>query len=455
MLVLVVAILSAIVAFLDGTIVNVALPAITRDLGGGLVTQQWVVDAYLITLGSVILLAGSLSDAFGRKRVLFWGLIGFGVTSLLCAIAPTAVVLIIARGLQGIAGALLVPSSLALITSTFSGAAQAKAIGTWTAWTSAGFLVGPLLGGLLVDHLNWRYVFGINVLPIAVTLVLLARLPADPERRADARVDVIGAILGVIGLGLPVFALIEQDRLGADSPIIISAVVVGVLALAAFLWHESRTSQPMLPLSLFRVRNFWVGNLATVFIYGALSFGTLLVSLFLQQVAGYSATLAGLAMLPVTILSILLSTMIGQLAGKYGPRLFMGGGPIIAGVGFLLMLSITETADYWTTVFPGVVLFGVGLTITVAPLTSAILGAIEPHRAGIASAVNNAVSRVAGLVTVASVTLVVGSTLDVAGLHRAIWLTAGLLIIGGVISLLGISNKPARSQASDSLNKAV
>lgn len=451
---LVVAILSAIVAFLDGTIVNVALPAITRELGGGLVTQQWVVDAYLITLGSVILLAGSLSDAFGRKRVLFWGLVGFGVTSLLCAIAPTATVLIVARALQGIAGALLVPSSLALITSTFSGAAQAKAIGTWTAWTSAGFLVGPLLGGLLVDHLDWRYVFGINLLPIAVTLILLAKLPADPARKADARVDVVGAILGIIGLGLPVFALIEQDRLGADNPIIIGSVVVGVVALAAFLWHESRTAQPMLPLGLFRVRNFWVGNLATVFIYGALSFGTLLVSLFLQQVAGYSATLAGLAMLPVTVLSILLSTAIGQLAGRLGPRLFMGLGPIIAGAGFLLMLSITASGDYWTTVFPGVVVFGIGLTITVAPLTSAILGAIEPERAGIASAVNNAVSRVAGLVTVASVTLVVGSTLDVAGLHRAIWLTAGLLILGGVVSLIGITNKVARSQAENSLTKA-
>jgi EmrB/QacA subfamily drug resistance transporter len=441
-LVLLIAILSSFIAFLDGTVINVALPSITRELGGGLATQQWVVDAYLITLGAIILLAGSLSDAFGRKRILFWGLIGFGVTSLLCAVAPTAVTLIVARGLQGIAGALLVPSSLALIFSYFMGSSQGKAIGAWTAWTSTAFLAGPLLGGVLVDLVSWRLVFAINVIPIAIALIILARLPKDQPAAEGTRVDVLGAVLGIVGLGFPVFALIEQGNLGWNNPLIVVPFLVGVAAIVAFVWHESRTKQPMLPLSLFSVRNFWVGNVATVFIYGALSLGTFLLAVFLQQVAGYSATLAGLALLPTTIISITLSSFIGGLAGKHGSRLFMAIGPIIGGIGFILLLRVTETADYWTEVLPGIVVFGAGLTITVAPLTAGILGSIEPTRAGIASAVNNAVSRVAGLVAVALASIIVGSVLDVAGFHRAIMVTAGLLIVGGIVSGIGIVNPP-------------
>lgn len=438
--VLAVAVLASFIAFLDGTVINVALPAITADLGGGIATQQWVVDAYLITLGAIILLAGSLSDAFGRKRVLFWGLIGFLVTSVLCAVAPTASVLIVARGLQGVAGALLVPSSLAFILSTFSGTAQAKAIGSWTAWTSTAFLAGPLVGGLLVDLVSWRLVFAINVLPIVVTLVLLARLPRDRAPDAGARVDVLGAALGVLGLGLPVFALIEQATFGWASPVIIVPAIVGGAAFLGFLWWEGRTSQPMMPLSLFSVRNFWVGNVATTLIYSALSLGSFVLAVFLQQVGGYSATLAGLALLPVTVFSILLAGLFGTLAGRFGPRLFMTIGPIVAGTGFFLMLRIGPDAVYWTEVFPGVVIFGLGLTITVAPLTSAILGAIDPSRAGIASAVNNAVSRVAGLVAIASASLIVGAELDLDGLHRALIATGTLLVLGGVVSGLGIVN---------------
>lgn len=447
-LVLIVAVLSAFVAFLDGTVITVALPAITRELGGGLVTQQWVMDAYLITLGSIILLAGSLSDVFGRKKVLFWGLLGFGVSSLICAIAPTAGVLIGARALQGVAGALLVPSSLALILSTFSGPAQAKAIGSWTAWTSTAFLAGPLIGGLLVDLVSWRLVFAINVVPIAVTLVLLARLPHDKPAAAGSRVDVTGAMLGIVGLGLPVFALIEQSNFGWTSPVILVPAIIGAVSFVLFILHERRTAQPMMPLSLFRVRNFSVGNVSTFFVYGALSLGTFLLAVFLQQVAGYSATLAGLSTLPTTIISIALSTQIGRLAGTFGSRLFMFVGPIVAGVGFLLLLRVTDSADYWPEVFPGIVVFGLGMTITVAPLTSAILGSIEQSRAGIASAVNNAVSRVAGLISVAAAGLIVGSSLDVDGFHRAAIVTGVLLIVGGVISGIGIVN-PRRTDAPE------
>ena len=447
-LVLIVAVLSAFVAFLDGTVITVALPAITRELGGGIVTQQWVMDAYLITLGSIILLAGSLSDVFGRKRVLFWGVVGFGVSSLICAVAPTAGVLIGARALQGVAGALLVPSSLALILSAFSGAAQAKAIGSWTAWTSTAFLAGPLIGGLLVDLVSWRLVFAINVIPIAVTLFFLARLPHDRPAAAGSRVDLIGAALGIVGLGLPVFALIEQSRFGWTSPVIVVPAVIGVVSFVLFILHERRTAQPMMPLSLFRVRNFSVGNVSTFLVYGALSLGTFLLAVFLQQVAGYSATLAGLSMLPTTLISIALSTQVGRLAGKYGSRFFMLVGPIMAGVGFFLLLRMSSSADYWGEVFPGIVVFGLGMTITVAPLTSAILGSIEPARAGIASAVNNAVSRVAGLISVAAAGLIVGANLDVYGFHRAASVTGVLLITGGIVSGLGIVN-PRRSEAPE------
>ena len=439
-LVLVVAVLASFIAFLDGTVINVALPAITRELGGGIATQQWVVDAYLITLGGIILLAGSLSDAFGRKRVLFWGLVGFAAASVLCAVAPSAPFLIGARALQGVAGALLVPSSLALIFSTFSGAGQARAIGTWTAWTSTAFIAGPLIGGLLVDLSSWRLVFAINIVPIAATLFLLARLPNDRTADAAPRVDVVGASLGVLGLALPVFALIEQANFGWGSPVILIPLVVGFLSFAAFLWHENRTKAPMMPLNLFRVRNFWVGNVATTFIYAALSLGTFLLAVFLQQVGGYSATFAGLALLPVSILSIALSTVIGRLAGRFGPRLFMCVGPIIAAIGFFVMLRIDSSVTYLSQVLPGVIIFGLGLTITVAPLTSAILGAIEPDRAGIASAVNNALSRVAGLVAIAAASIIVGPVLDLDGFHRAAIVTGILLVGGGIISGLGIQN---------------
>ena len=441
--VLAVAVLATFIAFLDGSVVNVALPAIGRDLGGGLAAQQWVVDAYLLTLGSVILLAGSLSDLFGRRRVLFWGLVGFAVASALCALAPTAGVLIVARGAQGVAGALLVPSSLALILSGFTGPAQSRAIGTWTAITSLASIAGPVLGGVLVDALSWRWVFGINLLPIAVALLLLRGLPADPVRAAGARVDWVGAALGVVGLGLPVFALIEHPRYGWGSPVIVGALAVGGLALAAFVVWERRTPQPMLPLGIFRARDFSVGNVATAFIYGGVAVGTFALSLFLQQGAGYTATLAGFAMVPSSVLLIALSAFFGRLSGRVGPRVLMTVGPLVAAAGFLLMLRIGDHADYLTEVLPAVAVFGLGMSITVAPLTATILGAVDSARAGIASAVNNAVSRVAGLVAVALAGSAGGAMSAVTGFHELAGAAAMALIAGAIVSGIGIRNPKA------------
>jgi EmrB/QacA subfamily drug resistance transporter len=439
-LILWIAILASFVSFLDGSVINVALPAIERELGGGLATQQWVVDAYLITLGSLILLAGSLSDVLGRIVILRIGLIGFGVTSLLCAFAINPEMLIIARGLQGIAGALLVPSSLALITSSFEGAARSRAIGRWTAGTTVAFLAGPTLGGVIVDTIGWRWVFVINVFPIAATLILLVVLHQRDVREEGMKIDYLGAVLCVLGLGGPVYALIEQGHYGWGSPLILVPFVVGILCFAGFIVRQKLAKMPLMPLSLFTVRNFAVGNISTALVYGALSIGGFIISVFLQQVAGFPATLAALATLPMGILNISLSSLAGSLSGKWGPRLFMGLGPIVGGAGYLLMLGAGAHPDYWTQLLPGILLFGLGLTATVAPLTSTILGAISDTQAGIGSAINNAVSRVAGLVAIAFLGLVIGTHVDVAGFHRTLILTAALLMLGGIVSLIGIRN---------------
>jgi EmrB/QacA subfamily drug resistance transporter len=440
-LVLVISILASLVAFLDSSVVNVALPAINRELGGGLATQQWVASSYLVTLGALILVAGSLSDLFGRKRVLRWGVLGFGITSLLCALAPTAESLIVARALQGVAGALLVPSSLALIISSFSGKAQGQAIGTWTAWTGISFIIGPLLGGFLVDALSWRWIFVINVAPVLLTVYLLSRLQLG-EHQSNARIDIGGAVLCTLGLLGAVFALIEQPTLGWSHPVILGSLCGGIGALVAFILYEQYTKSPMLPLSLFTIRNFTVGNLATTAIYAGLSVATFLITIFVQQVGHYSAVAAGLTILPVTLIMFVLSPKFGALAGNYGPRLFMAVGPIVSALGFLLMLSVDAKVDYWTQLFPGIMLFGTGLSVTVAPLTAAVLGDIDSRHAGIGSAVNNAIARIAGLVAIASIGVVIGESLTLSGFHHGVWLMFGLLTIGGVTSAIGIHNHP-------------
>lgn len=450
-LVLTIAILATLVSFLDGTIVNVALPAIRRELGGGLEAQQWIVDAYLITLGSLILVAGSVSDVYGRITVIRIGLIAFGVASLAIALSPTVEFLIVARGVQGIAGALLVPSSLALITSNFRGPAQAKAIGAWTGMTGIAMIAGPVIGGLAVDFASWRYAFVINVVPIAVTLVLLKMLGQKDVREAGVSIDYFSAVLCSLGLGGVVFALIEQSTLGWGSPAIYLPLAGGVLAFAGFLVRQRVHRNPMLPLGLFRVRNFWTGNIATAVIYGALSLNGFALGVYLQQGAGLKATLAGLASIPVTFIMILFSSRVGGLSGKYGPRLFMTIGPIIAGIGALLMTLINHPFNYWWQVLPGILVFGLGLTLTVSPLTSAILGSIDPARSGIASAVNNAVSRVAGLIVIAMLAVIIGGSLDLNGVHRAMIVTAVLLVLGGIVSFLGIRN-PAPEAASSAVD---
>src|SRR3954451_2403705 len=433
--VLVVAVLASFVAFLDGSVVNVALPAIVRELGGGVVTSQWVVDGYLLTLGSLILLAASISDAFGRRRVLVVGIVGFGVASLACALAPSAALLIAARLVQGFAGALLVPSSLAMIMSTFSAAAQSTAIGRWTAWTSAAFIAGPVLGGGLVDLVGWRWIFAINVLPIGAALLVLRGVPRDSPTARRPRLDVVGAVLAALGLAGPVFALIEQSRLGW-SPTVVASLVGGLAAIAVFLLWELRTPDPMLPLGLFRIRNFAWGNLATAVNYAALSLGGLALVLFLQESAGFSATLAGLALLPSSLLLLLLGSRSGALAGRDGFRLMMTTGALLMAAGYTWLLPLVrDPVDFWVQMLPGLVIFGLGLSAMVPALTSAVLSSVPLERNGSASAVNNAIARIAGLIAVACLGLIVGQgAVGLRGLQGAALVVVVLFLLGAVAS---------------------
>ncbi|WP_404445491.1 MFS transporter [Microbacterium marinum] len=443
-----IAALASAVAFLDGTVVNVALPAMSAELGGGLATQQWTVDAYLLTLSSLILFAGSVSDAFGRVLVLRIGLIGFGIASIGVGLAFDPVSLIVARAVQGAAGAFLVPSSLALITSLLQGGAQSRAIGQWTAWTTGATLAGPLLGGVFVDTLSWRYAFLVNVIPIAATFVLLTRLRGVEHRRADARIDVLSAVLCTLGLGGIVFALIEQPNLGWGHRAIWMPLLGGIAMFGAFLLRQRTARSPILPLGIFTVRNFWTGNLSTFFVYAALSLNGFVVGVYLQQGAGLSATLAGLASLPATVLLIALSPPVGALSARVGPRLFMTVGPLLMAGGSALLLTVREDFDYWTQVLPALLVFGLGLAATVSPLTSTILGAIGGERSGIASATNNAVARIAGLVVIAVLAAIVGGSLDLEGFHRAAIVTAALLVVGALVAFLGIRN-PRPAETSD------
>jgi EmrB/QacA subfamily drug resistance transporter len=473
------AILGSIAAFIDSTIVNVALPHIREDLGGGLAGQQWLTDAYLLTLGALLLVGGSLGDLYGRRRMFSLGLIGFGVASVLCAAAPSIEALIVARALQGLAGALLVPNTLGLLVARFEPAERGAAIGSWTAWSGIAMVLGPLAGGLLLAAGSWRWIFAINLIPVAVALELVRRLDATHDVPAGGRVDVVGGVLATLGLGGPVYALIEGPTRGWGDPVVVATLVVGLALLAAFVVYERRASHPMLPLELFAQRNFAVGNAATLSIYGGLSAVPFFLVLFLQQVAGYTPLEAGVALLPVTAIMFSLSRRWGALADRIGPRVFMGAGPIVGGAGLALLARLDAGADYTTDVLPAILVFGLGLSLTVAPLTATVLGGVAEQHAGMASAINNATARVGGLLAVAAIGAVVAasyahsvesslgsaahyrpfvpapasasarvkSALDDASVDAfrlAMLVTAGLVALGGALSAVGIEN-PRRS----------
>jgi EmrB/QacA subfamily drug resistance transporter len=438
-------ILGSVIVFVDSTVVNVALPAIQDDLGGGLSLQQWVVDAYLLTLGSLLLVGGSLGDLFGPRRMILVGIVSFGLTSVLCAAAPDGTTLILARALQGAAGAILTPAGLAVIASTFSGEERGAAIGAWTAWTGIAFVIGPLGGGWLVEHASWRWVFFVNV-PIAVVtgaLVAYAVPRREPTGTGRAKVDVVGGLLCAIGLAGPVFALIEEPRRGWGDPLILLTFVGGIAIFAAFVWWERRAPQPMLPLRLFSRRNFSFANLETLTVYAGLSTLTFFLVLYLQQIVGYSALKSGFALVPITIVMFALSPRVGRLSMRFGPRLFMGVGPLVAGVALLALVRLGRDLDYWVELLPPLLLFSVGLSMIVAPLTATVLADVGEHDSGIASGVNNAVARVAGLLGIAVVgALVAGSEnqLDLTGFRMSMLITALLVGAGGAVGLAGIRN---------------
>jgi len=410
-------ILGSGIALLDGTVVNVALPTIQRALGGGLAAQQWLVNGYLLTLGSLILIGGSLGDLFGERRVFALGVSGFGVASLAAALAPSIGALVAARAVQGIAGALLVPSSLAVIVNTFPEAERGAAIGSWTAWGAIFGVLGPLAGGELLAIASWRWIFLINLpLVIACVSLILFAIPRSAPRQPGARqVDYLGALLCAAGLGGPVFALIEQPRLGWSSSAVFGPLIAGVVLLSAFTFYESRARDPMLPLGLFRRRNFSAGNIETLAMYAGLAILFFFLILFMQQIGGYSPLKSGLAVLPVTVMMFVLSRRFGALADRFCPRFFMGAGPLVAAGGLLLFQLIGLKVDYVSEVLPGLLVFALGLSMTVAPLTAAVLQGAE-EEAGIASGVNNAIARVAGLLGTAAVGAAVatsfGSALD-------------------------------------------
>ncbi len=403
-LALVAAIMGSVVAGLDATAVNVALPAIRADLGGGLAGQQWVSNAYLLALGSLILVGGSLGDIFGERRVFSIGVAGFGIVSVLCAVAPDIGILIAGRALQGAFGALLMPSALAVIIAAFPRDERGAAIGSWTAWSGIATVVGPLAGGYLVDAVSWRLIFAINVPFVLLTLVLISMAVPGRERgAAHAKVDWLGAALTFLGLAGPVLALIRLPDAGWASAQVWGPGLGGVALLVIFVAHERRTPAPAVPLALFRRRNFSVGNLQTFAMYGGLGVTFFLLVLFLQEVAGFTALRAGLALMPTTLVMFALSKRFGKLADRFGPRLFMGGGPLLAAVGLALLLRLGADVNYVTQLLPPLLLFSVGLAATVAPLTATVLSDADESNAGIASGINNAIARIAGLLSIAAI----------------------------------------------------
>jgi EmrB/QacA subfamily drug resistance transporter len=441
--------LGSFVTLLDSTVASIALPAIRGDLGGGLETQQWIVNAYLLTLGSLILIGGSLGDVFGERRLFVLGAVGFGVVSAGCALAPSVGALIAGRALQGVFGALLTPASLALIVAAFPPDERGKAIGTWTAYSGVAAVVGPLVGGWLVDALSWRWIFSINIPLILVALAIAMRMPAAAASGTRRRPDWLGAGLCAVGLAGPTFGLIRQPSLGWADALVAGPIAIGVAVLVLFLvWERRGTADPMLPLGLFRRPNFTWGNVETAAIYGGLGLLFFVLVVFLQQIAGYTALEAGAATIPTTVVLFLLAKRFGALADRHGPRPFMTAGPLVSAGGVIYLLAmIDEAPSFLRDVLPGTTIFALGLAIVVAPLTAAILADADESSAGIASGVNNAVARVAGLLATAAVGTVVGGTLDLGGFRMALAVVAGLLLAGGVIGLFGIRN-PRRDVAA-------
>ncbi|OBH45984.1 MFS transporter [Mycobacterium intracellulare] len=439
---MVVAVMVSMVAFFDSTVINLALPATEHDLGGGLALQQWVVDGYLLAMAAAILPGGSVSDLFGRVPVMRFGLLAFGAGSVAAAAAAAPGMLIAARLVQGLGAAFLVPGSLALINTVFDKAQRSAAIGVWTGWTGTAFALGPLLGGLCVDFLGWRWIFVLSAIPMAVGYALTFWLCPVSGRVDGARVDTAGVGLSAVGLAATVYALIESQRDGWTDPAVLAPLVVGVAALAGFVSWQHRSRCPMLPLRLFTFRNFAAANVVTAFVYGALTLGSLAVALYAQEIGGYSATAAGLATLPIPALSFVFARHVGRIAARVGPRAFLIGGPAAAGIGLLLIRPKPSGFHAISDLIPGMTVLGIGLVATITPLTSVMLASVPAEHSGLASAINNAVSRLAALMSIGSMGLITAGAASATGFAHALEVSATLFALGALCAALLITNPP-------------
>lgn len=447
--ILLVSILGSGLAGIDATVVNVALPAIGTSLGADFSGLQWTITAYMLTLASFILLGGSLADRFGRRRVFVIGIVWFATASMLCGLAPSISTLIAARTVQGIGAALLTPGSLAIIQASFVPKDRARAIGAWSGFSGVATAIGPFVGGWLVEHASWRWVFLINApLTVVVVLLTLRHVPESRGTPATGQLDVAGAVLGVLALGGLTYALVEQPSQGITAPLVLLGAVLGVAGSIAFVLAEKRSRHPMLPLSIFRSRQFTAANQVTFTVYGGFGAVFFLLVIQLQVVSGYTPLAAGVSILPITFIMLALSSRSGALAQRIGPRLQMSVGPAVCAAGVLLMLRIGTDASYLRDVLPAVAVFGLGLAIMVAPLTATALAAAPIEHAGLASGVNNAVARAAGLLAIAVLPTLSGisgedyahaAAFD-AGFRQSLWTAAAILLLGAVVAALTISN---------------